>query len=142
MEMIHFPKRRFKLVLHSTKSQKTSLIDTAMKAFQETEVFQYYLSPSMVRLSNSISMVIQLWKPINLGNPADGDDTFSETLVQVSATRYKVPEDIFDTAMKAFQKQQSSSINYIEIACIQHTDFVIPVLYDQTSHLCNQLEHN
>jgi hypothetical protein len=40
-------------------------------------------------------MAIQLWKPDNLRNPADGDDTFSETSVQTSATRYKVPEDIF-----------------------------------------------
>jgi hypothetical protein len=42
----------------------------------------------------SVSTIIQLWKYINLRNPEDGDDTFSETLGHASATRYKVPEDI------------------------------------------------
>jgi hypothetical protein len=41
LETIGSPKRRFELVLHSTKSQKTYLIDTAMKASQKTVVFQY-----------------------------------------------------------------------------------------------------
>jgi hypothetical protein len=48
------------------------------------------------RISNSVSTAIQLWKPINLRNPEDGDDTFSETSVQTSATRYNIPEDIFN----------------------------------------------
>jgi hypothetical protein len=50
----------------------------------------------MEKLSNSVSMVIQLLKPINLRTPENGDDTFSETLDQTSATRYKVPEGIFN----------------------------------------------
>jgi hypothetical protein len=41
-------------------------------------------------------MVIQLWKPINLRNPEEGNDTFSETSVRVSATWYKITEDIFN----------------------------------------------
>jgi hypothetical protein len=41
MQTICSPKRRFKLVLHGTKSKKVSLIDTAVKAFQKTAVFQY-----------------------------------------------------------------------------------------------------
>jgi hypothetical protein len=32
----------------------------------------------------------------NLINPEDGDDTFSEMLVQASATRYEVQEDILN----------------------------------------------
>jgi hypothetical protein len=43
METIRSPKRQFELVLHSTKSHKTPLIDTAVKASQKTEVFQYIL---------------------------------------------------------------------------------------------------
>jgi hypothetical protein len=39
---------------------------------------------------------MQLWKPTNLRNPEDGDDTFSATSIQANATRYKVPEDIFN----------------------------------------------
>jgi hypothetical protein len=58
----------------------------------------------MERLSNSVSTVIQLRKPINLRTPEDGDDTFSETSVQNSATRYKVPEALIDTTVKASQK--------------------------------------
>jgi hypothetical protein len=49
----------------------------------------------MERLSNSVSMVIQLWKHINLRTPEDGDDTFSEMSVGTSAIWYKVPEGIF-----------------------------------------------
>jgi hypothetical protein len=36
-----------------------------------------------------------LAKPINLRNPEDGDDTFSESSVRASATRCEVPEDVF-----------------------------------------------
>jgi hypothetical protein len=43
----------------------------------------------MDRLSNSVSMVTQLWKLINLRNPEDRDDTFSETSAQTSTTWYK-----------------------------------------------------
>jgi hypothetical protein len=49
----------------------------------------------MDRLSNSVSTVMQLWKPINLMNPEDGDDMFSETSVRASALRFAVPVDIF-----------------------------------------------
>jgi hypothetical protein len=44
--------------------------------------------------SNSVSTVIQLQK--HHINPEDGDDTFSETSVQVGAIRYQVQEDIFN----------------------------------------------
>jgi hypothetical protein len=50
----------------------------------------------MVRLRNSVSMAMQLWKPINLRIPEDGDSTFSKTLIQNSAIQYEVPEDIFN----------------------------------------------
>jgi hypothetical protein len=50
----------------------------------------------MKRLSNSGFMVIQPWKPINLRNPEDGDDTFFKTSVRTSAIWYKVPEGIFN----------------------------------------------
>jgi hypothetical protein len=50
----------------------------------------------MERLNNCVSMVIQLWKPINLTNPEDGDDMFSETSVQTIAIWYKVPKGIFN----------------------------------------------
>jgi hypothetical protein len=39
---------------------------------------------------------LQLWKPINLRTPEDGGNTFSETSVRNSATRYEVPEDIYN----------------------------------------------
>jgi hypothetical protein len=48
----------------------------------------------MERLSNSVSTVIQLWKPIKIRTTADGDGTFSETSVRTSATRYKALEII------------------------------------------------
>jgi hypothetical protein len=35
------PKRRFELVLHGTKSQKTYLIDTPLRESQKTVVFEY-----------------------------------------------------------------------------------------------------
>jgi hypothetical protein len=79
MEMMDSPKRQLKLVLRGTKSQKTSSFGTAMKATQKTVLFQYELYLSMERQSTSISTVIQLWKPISLRNPEDGDDRFSET---------------------------------------------------------------
>jgi hypothetical protein len=40
--------------------------------------------------------VLQLCKPMNLRIPEDGHNTFSEMSVQTSATRYKVPEGIFN----------------------------------------------
>jgi hypothetical protein len=41
METIRSPKRRFELKLHGTKSQKASIIDTTMKAFQRTVFFDH-----------------------------------------------------------------------------------------------------
>jgi hypothetical protein len=35
----------------------------------------------MERLSKSDSTVTQLWNPVTLRNPEDGDDTFSKMLV-------------------------------------------------------------
>jgi hypothetical protein len=50
----------------------------------------------MEGLNKSVSTVTQLWKPINLSTPEDGDDTFSETSVLITATRYKVPGGILN----------------------------------------------
>jgi hypothetical protein len=50
----------------------------------------------MERLSNSGSTVTQLWNPITLGNPEDGDEAFSVTSVRTRATRYKVPEGTYN----------------------------------------------
>jgi hypothetical protein len=47
------------------------------------------------RLINSDSRVRQLCGPITLGNPEDGGDTFSETSVLTTATRYKDTEDAY-----------------------------------------------
>jgi hypothetical protein len=49
-------------------------------------------------------MATLLWCPVTLRNPENGEDAFSETSVRTRATRYKVPEDIIDTAVKASQK--------------------------------------
>jgi hypothetical protein len=51
----------------------------------------------LIMLSNGVSTIIQLWKPINLRTPEDGDDMFSETSVQNSATCNKVPEELFNS---------------------------------------------
>jgi hypothetical protein len=77
-------------------SQKASIIDTAVKTSQRTVFFDHELYPSVERLSNSDSTVTQPWNPITLRNPEDGDDTFSETLVQTRPTWYKVPEGIYN----------------------------------------------
>jgi hypothetical protein len=52
----------------------------------------------MDRLINSDSTVTQLWGPITLRNPEDGRDIFSKTSVRTRATRYTVPEDIYNIA--------------------------------------------
>jgi hypothetical protein len=58
------------------------------------------------RLNNSVSMVIQLWKPISFGNPEDGDDRFSKTdrfeLVLHGTKSQKT--SLIDIVVKAFQK--------------------------------------
>jgi hypothetical protein len=45
METIIFPKRKFELELQGTKSQKESIIDAAVKAFQSKMLFDNKLSP-------------------------------------------------------------------------------------------------
>jgi hypothetical protein len=37
----------------------------------------------------------QLYQHVNIRTPEDGDSTFSKTSVRNSATRYRVPEDIY-----------------------------------------------
>jgi hypothetical protein len=37
------------------------------------------LCPSMARFGNNLSTVIQLWKPIKIRAPKDGESTFYET---------------------------------------------------------------
>jgi hypothetical protein len=88
METTPPPKRRFNLVLHGTHLQKTSLIDTAVKAFQKTGL-QILIMPLYGEATERRYREMQRW------NDEDGDGTFSETSVQPSATRYKVPEDKF-----------------------------------------------
>jgi hypothetical protein len=50
----------------------------------------------MERLTSSDSTVIQVWNPITLRNPEDGDNMFSETSVLATATWYKVSESIYN----------------------------------------------
>jgi hypothetical protein len=50
----------------------------------------------MERLSNSDSTATQLWNPIRLKNPEDGNDTFSETSVGTKAIRHEVPGGIYN----------------------------------------------
>jgi hypothetical protein len=49
----------------------------------------------MEKLIDSDCTVTQLWNPITLRNPEDGGDIFSETSVLTTASRYEVPEDIY-----------------------------------------------
>jgi hypothetical protein len=51
-----FYKMSSQIVLHWTKSQKASIIDTTMKASQRTVFFDHKLYPSMERLINSVTM--------------------------------------------------------------------------------------
>jgi hypothetical protein len=95
MEKILSPKRRFELQLHGTKYQREFLIDTALKTSQKFEFFDHEQYPSLEKLSNSVFTVMHLWKPINLGTRGHEGDIFSETSVRTSATRYKLPQDIF-----------------------------------------------
>jgi hypothetical protein len=54
---------------------------------------------------NSVSMVIQLWKPIKLRTPENGDSTFSKTSGRNSAHSIKPQKtSVIDTAVKASQK--------------------------------------
>jgi hypothetical protein len=50
----------------------------------------------MVRLINSDFTVTQVWDSHTLRNTEDGDDMFSNTSVPTRATRWKVPEDIYN----------------------------------------------
>jgi hypothetical protein len=96
METIHSPKRRLELELHGTKSQKASVIDTAVKASQKTVFFYHQLHRSVDRLINRNSMVTQLWNLITVRNPEDGDDTFSETSVRTRPEWHEAPEVIYN----------------------------------------------
>jgi hypothetical protein len=60
------------------------------------KVFALKRYPTMERPNNSESAVTQLWNPISVRNPEDGGDMASETSVLTRATRYKVPEDIYN----------------------------------------------
>jgi hypothetical protein len=52
------------------------VIDTVVKSSQKTVFLDHKLYPSMERLFNSDSTVIQLWNPIILRNPEDGGEAF------------------------------------------------------------------
>jgi hypothetical protein len=60
-------------------------------ALVRTDVLENVSSPS----SGFLKLIVcpQLYY---CGNTEEGEDTFSETSVQTSVTRYKVPEDIFN----------------------------------------------
>jgi hypothetical protein len=83
METIPSPKRRFERELHGTKSQKASIIDTAVKASHRTGCFENKLYPSLDWLTDRDSAVTQLWNPIILRNHEYGENTFSETSVRI-----------------------------------------------------------
>jgi hypothetical protein len=68
------------LELHSTKSQKASIIDTAVK-----NVFSPYLVSLYGDTDEQSFQVTQLWNPITLRNPKVGGDMFSETSVLTRA---------------------------------------------------------
>jgi hypothetical protein len=68
---------------------------SSIPAFQQTVFFDHKQYRSVERRRYNDSVVTQLWNPITLRDPADGDDTFSETSVRTTATRYKVPEGIY-----------------------------------------------
>jgi hypothetical protein len=74
-------KRRFELQLHGARSQKASVIDTAVKPFQRTVFSNHKYHPSLQGLSNSDSTATQPWNPITLRYHED-EDTFSETTVE------------------------------------------------------------
>jgi hypothetical protein len=64
--------------------------------------FDHKLYPSMERLIRSDSTVPQLWNPITLRNPKDGDDSFSKTSVRTRPTGYKVPKGIYNLSDIAY----------------------------------------
>jgi hypothetical protein len=61
--------RIVELELHGIRSQKASIIDTAVKASQKAVVFHHTWKPCVDRLTDSDSAVTQLWNPITLRNP-------------------------------------------------------------------------
>jgi hypothetical protein len=78
------------------KVPEVSIIDTVVKASQKTVFFDHKQFPSMERLCNNDFTVTQLWNLITSMNHEGGDDAFSETSVRNRATRYKVPEGIYN----------------------------------------------
>jgi hypothetical protein len=70
----------------------------------------------MERLSGSVSTVAQLCKPINVRTPEDGHDTFSETSVRNSATRYKVSEDFFNIYPQNYNSQTNKQTNSVALS--------------------------
>jgi hypothetical protein len=62
VEAVCSPKRRLYLEPLGAKSQKISVIDTAVKTAQKTEFFDPTYYPSMERLIDNDSTVTQLWK--------------------------------------------------------------------------------
>jgi hypothetical protein len=79
MEALCSPKRQFELEPHGTKTQKASIIDTAVKASQRTVFCDHTYYTSMERLVNSDTTVTQLWSTITPRNPEDGSSMFSKS---------------------------------------------------------------
>jgi hypothetical protein len=71
----------------------------------------------MKRLSKCVSTVIQLWEPINLRTPEDVDNTFSETSVLNSATRYQVPESVLNNIIIYFYSFIGLESNQVHCYC-------------------------
>jgi hypothetical protein len=78
MEEVPSLKRRNEIVLHGTKSQKTLIIDTAVKAFQKT-MFSNFNNV----VPSSPILVILIMEALR----------FSETSVLTRDTRRNIPED-------------------------------------------------
>jgi hypothetical protein len=80
-------------------------------------------------LINSDSTVTKLWNPTTLGNPEDGGHMFPKTLIQTRATRYKVPEGIYNKVkcclifycwLKIIEQRNLSSGSSWKITDISH----------------------
>jgi hypothetical protein len=66
----------------------------------------------------------------NLRNPENGDDMFSETLVWTRATRYKVPEEIFN-----WHHSESNRIQWTSNIILELFTIIIPYVYELSFHI-------
>jgi hypothetical protein len=64
-----------------------------------------YTESLQERLINIDSTATQLWNPIILKIPEDRCDMLYETSVLIRATRYKVPEGIFNNKIRSMFRE-------------------------------------